>query len=147
MKHIFRQTYLALFFAVCPKSVIAQQQPIPTDIEIYNFLIGGKERAMGSAEACDRYRVEFDELNNEPFQGNYTSYFRKEEGVWVYRGSGSAAYFNVENGILTIKVGRPSPKEKPMTHYRISAASDNQIDMVDELGQLFSYSNCVNELR
>ena len=128
------------------KAAIAQQQSIPTDTEIYNFLIEGREWVSHSPESCDSYRFTFDNSDSNPSQGNYTSYFRKEEGEWRYRGSGSGAYFTVEDSVLTLTVGRPSRRERPITRHRIIAASENQIDMFDEMGEPFSYFNCVNEL-
>lgn len=128
------------------KLAIAQQQSIPADREVYNFLIEGGEWFSRSPEYCDSYRVTFDELDNDPNQGSYTSYFRREAGEWRYRGSGSAAYFAVQDSVLILTVARPSRQERPVTRYRITAASENRIDMLDEAGQPFSYFNCVNEL-
>ena len=128
------------------KVAVAQRQSIPTDTEIHNFLIEGREWVSYSPESCDSYRFTFDDSDNDPSQGNYTSYFRKEEGEWRYRGSGSAAYFTVENSVLTLTVGRPSRRERPITRHRIIAASESQIDMLNEAGQPFSYFNCVNDM-
>ena len=128
------------------KVAIAQQHSIPTDMEIRSFLIEGNEWASRSPELCDSYRVTFDDPYNDSSQGSYTSYFRKEEGEWRYRGSGSGASFTVEDSVLTITVGRPSRRERPITRHRITAASENQIDMVTEAGQPFSYFNCINDM-
>jgi len=132
--------------AISGTEEVVAQQSIFSDTEVFNFLVGGREWSSRSPESCNGYRFTFDDSDNNPIQGNYTSYFRKEGSEWRYRGSGSAAYFNVEDGILTLTVARPSRRERSVTRYRIVAVSADQIDMLDETGQPFSYFNCANEL-